>query len=75
MVNNLQVSGYKVILNRVGSAPLNRCTVTSITAGHPITTPVEGGANSIPVKKLLTPQVSGGFGVGAGHLVRDSGDG
>ena len=37
VVSNLQSSGYKVILNRVGGAPLDQCTVTSVTPGEPVT--------------------------------------
>jgi hypothetical protein len=39
VVNRLQSSNYKVILNRIGAAPLNQCNVLSITPGQQITTP------------------------------------
>ena len=54
VVNRLQSSNYKVILNRIGSAPLNQCNVLSITPGQQITTPVTGGARSINQQVLFT---------------------
>ena len=39
VVNNLKSSGYKVILNKIGAGPLDKCTVTSITPGQAIITP------------------------------------
>jgi len=36
-VNGLQASGYKVIINRFGSAPLDRCAVTAVRPGRQIT--------------------------------------
>jgi hypothetical protein len=36
-VESLQASGYRVIVNRVGSLPLDECTVTSMRPGRPVT--------------------------------------
>lgn len=36
-VNSLQAKGDKVILTRVGAAPLSQCTVTAVRPGTPIT--------------------------------------
>lgn len=36
-VAELEDQGYKVILNKVGSAPLNECTVTAIRPGRQVT--------------------------------------
>jgi hypothetical protein len=38
-ISQLTSSGYRVILNRVGDAPLDRCTVTSIRPGDQIKLP------------------------------------
>ena len=35
-VNSLQAQGFKVILNRTGSAPLDQCTVSSIRPGQTV---------------------------------------
>ena len=54
VVNRLQSSNYRVILNRIGAAPLSQCNVLSITPGQPITTPVTAGAKSINQQVLFT---------------------
>lgn len=36
-VESLQARGYRVIVNRVGSLPLDECTVTSMRPGRPVT--------------------------------------
>jgi hypothetical protein len=46
-VNNLESSGYKVILNKIGAAPLDQCIVTSVVPGGAITTPVTAGEGSL----------------------------
>jgi hypothetical protein len=69
-ISNYQNNGYKVILNRIGKAPLNECTITSTTPGMPITTPSTLG-NHVEYQKVLyttvymtldctTPHKSGG---------------
>jgi hypothetical protein len=54
VVSNLKSSGYKVILNKIGAGPLDQCTVTSITPGQAIITPVTAGANGITYQTLFT---------------------
>jgi hypothetical protein len=54
VVNNLQSNGYKVILNRFGTASLDQCTVTSVTSGQKVTTPVTAGAKGITDQVLFT---------------------
>ncbi|MGE2692788.1 hypothetical protein [Mycolicibacterium pulveris] len=36
-IAKLEAEGRRVIVNRVGAAPLSQCAVTSVTAGHDIT--------------------------------------
>lgn len=36
-VSKLESNGYKVILNKVGSAPLDQCTVTGVRPGRDVT--------------------------------------
>ena len=36
-VNQLQAEGHRVILNKVGAAPLDRCAVSSVRSGDEIT--------------------------------------
>ncbi len=36
-IRKLESEGNRVIVNRVGAAPLSQCTVTSVTAGQDIT--------------------------------------
>ena len=33
-VNSLQASGYRVIVSKVGNAPLEKCTVTAVRPGQ-----------------------------------------
>ena len=33
-VSQLQANGYQVILNKVGTAPLNQCTVSAVRPGQ-----------------------------------------
>ena len=54
VVNNFRSSGYKVILNRIGSLSLDQCTVTSVSPGQAITTPVTAGAKSINQQVVFT---------------------
>jgi hypothetical protein len=54
VVNNLKASNYRVILNKIGTASLNKCTVTSVTPGQQVITPVTGGAKSIIQQVLFT---------------------
>ncbi|WP_102143076.1 hypothetical protein [Mycobacterium hubeiense] len=36
-VNRLESNGYKVILNKVGTAPLEQCTVSAVRPGREVT--------------------------------------
>ena len=36
-VNRLESNGYKVILNKVGTAPLEQCTVSAVRQGRDVT--------------------------------------
>jgi hypothetical protein len=54
VVGRFQSSNYRVILNKIGTAPLDQCTVTSIAPGQAITTPVTGGAKAINQQVLFT---------------------
>ncbi|BBY82619.1 hypothetical protein MPUL_37770 [Mycolicibacterium pulveris] len=36
-IRRLETEGNRVIVNRVGAAPLSQCTVTSVTAGQDVT--------------------------------------
>ena len=59
VVKQFQSSGYQVILNKVGAAPLDQCKVTGITPGQQITSPVTAGAKSISqVVKFTTVYVN-----------------
>jgi hypothetical protein len=53
-VNQLQASGYKVILNKIGGAPLDQCTVSSVRTGRQITQPVTAGSGDLTQKVLYT---------------------
>ena len=35
-VNSLQAQGFKVIVNKIGSAPLDQCTVASVRPGQKV---------------------------------------
>jgi hypothetical protein len=36
-VSSLEASGYKVILNKVGTAPLDQCSVSAVLPGQEVT--------------------------------------
>lgn len=47
-VRTLQASGYNVIMNRTGSAPLSQCTVTAVRPGQThSTTDTRGGSSMV----------------------------
>jgi hypothetical protein len=54
VVSNLTAASYKVMLNKIGSAPLDKCKVTSVTSGMPITQIATSGAKSTYLKVLYT---------------------
>ena len=47
VINDLRSSGVKVIVDRVGTAPLDQCAVSSVTPGQPETTLVSAGGGSM----------------------------
>jgi hypothetical protein len=47
VIANLQASGTRVTVNKIGEAPLDRCKVISVTPGSPITSQVSGGGGDI----------------------------
>jgi len=46
-VNTLESSGYKVVLNKVGTGPLEECTVGSVRPGETVVRPVHNGNNLV----------------------------
>lgn len=54
VVSNLQGNHYKVILNKIGTASLDKCKVTSVTPGTQIVTPVTAGAGSLTFQVQYT---------------------
>jgi hypothetical protein len=42
-VDELENSGFKVVLNKVGPAPLDQCTVDSVRPGETVTRVVQAG--------------------------------
>ena len=46
-VNTLESSGYQVVLNKVGTAPLDLCTVGAVRPGETIVRPVHNGNNLV----------------------------
>ena len=42
-VNELEHNGFKVVLNKMGAAPLDRCTVDSVRPGETVTRLVQNG--------------------------------
>jgi hypothetical protein len=46
-VNTLEASGYNVIINRTGAAPLSECTVSAVRPGQTHSTQDSRGGSSI----------------------------
>ena len=46
-VQTLEASGYNVIINRTGAAPLSRCTVSAVRPGQTHSTEDSRGGSSI----------------------------
>jgi hypothetical protein len=46
-VNTLEASGYNVIVNRTGAAPLSQCTVSAVRPGQTHSTNDSRGGSSI----------------------------
>ena len=55
-VRTLEASGYNVIVNRTGAAPLSSCTVTSVRPGQAHTTFDSRGSSS-PSETVLAETV------------------
>jgi hypothetical protein len=47
VIANLVAGGIRVTVNKIGEAPLDKCKVTSVTSGAPISTQVSGGGGDI----------------------------
>jgi hypothetical protein len=48
IINSLEASGYKVVLNKLGDAPLDQATVVAVRPGREVTHGVtESGGDSI----------------------------
>jgi len=46
-VNELEQSGFKVVLNKMGAGPLDHCTVDSVRPGETVTRPVRNGTQLV----------------------------
>jgi hypothetical protein len=53
-VATLEASGYRVILNRVGAAPLDQCTVTAIRPGQQVTEPRTSSGGNLVEQVIFT---------------------
>jgi hypothetical protein len=47
IVTELENRGYNVVVNKVGPAPLDQCTVDSVQPGESITRPVQAGSDLV----------------------------
>jgi hypothetical protein len=54
VVSNLTSAGYRVMLDKIGNEPLDKCKVTSVTSGVPITQLVTAGGRGMTAKVLYT---------------------
>lgn len=55
VINDLQRSGYKVVLTKVGTGPLDQCTVASVRPGRPVTHRVHSRGGRSVVRVLYVP--------------------
>jgi hypothetical protein len=55
VIHDLQSGGRRVILDKVGTAPLSQCHVTSVRLGQPITETVPAGGGDTEQKTVYTP--------------------
>jgi hypothetical protein len=46
-VNELENSGYQVVVNKLGTGPLQNCTVDLVRPGETVTRPVHKGADLV----------------------------
>jgi hypothetical protein len=54
MVNELENSGYKVVLNKLGTAPLDHCTVDLVLPGETVTRPAQKGHDVVSLVDYRT---------------------
>lgn len=55
-VQNLEASGYHVIVNRIGAVPLSTCTITSVRPGQTFST-VDSRGGSAPSETIMAKTV------------------
>jgi hypothetical protein len=53
-INSLQAEGYKVIINKVGTTPLDQAAVVAVRQGRPITQTVTDSDGHVYQKVLYT---------------------
>ena len=46
-VNELEDNGFKVVLNKMGTGPLDHCTVDSVRPGETVTRPDQNGGDLV----------------------------
>jgi hypothetical protein len=46
-VHELENNGFKVVLNKMGTGPLDHCTVDSVRPGETVTRPVQNGGELV----------------------------
>jgi hypothetical protein len=46
-VNELEDNGFKVVLNKMGTGPLDHCTVDSVRPGETVIRPVRNGTDLV----------------------------
>lgn len=56
-IDQLQADNYKVIVGKIGDAPLSSCTVTAIRPGHDVTTLVTHGDDTVETLLYTTVYV------------------
>ena len=49
----LEDSGDKVVLNKIGTGPLDQCTVDSVRPGETVTRPVQNGPGDDVVNQIV----------------------
>ena len=49
----LEDSGYQVVLNKIGTGPLDQCTVDSVRPGETVTRPVHNGPGDDMVNQIV----------------------
>jgi hypothetical protein len=46
-VHELETNGFRVVLNKMGTGPLDHCTVDSVLPGETVTRPVQSGGELV----------------------------